>query len=85
MLKKKLNVYFKCMTLMWEARKELTSSKMGELAWHFWIKTTQSEPYSPLQIKGRTLYQRGQEGCEAYYAEDKSIQISAGLLYHISL
>ena len=32
------------MTLMWEARKELTSSKMGELARHFWIKTTQSEP-----------------------------------------
>jgi hypothetical protein len=31
--------------------KELTMGKMGDLAWQFWIKTTQSEPYSPWQVR----------------------------------
>jgi hypothetical protein len=31
--------------------KELTLSKMGDLTRQFWIKTTQSEPYSPWQVR----------------------------------
>jgi hypothetical protein len=31
--------------------KELTQGKMGDLARQFWIKTTQSEPYSPWQVR----------------------------------
>jgi hypothetical protein len=31
--------------------KELTLGKMGDLARQFWIRTTQSEPYSPWQVR----------------------------------
>ncbi len=30
---------------------ELTEGKMGEILWKFWIKGTQSEPYSPWQVR----------------------------------
>ncbi len=46
--------------------KELTQGRMVELLCKFWIKSTQSDPYSPWQVARRTMHPGNKESGLTY-------------------
>jgi hypothetical protein len=65
--------------------KELTQGRMGEITRKAWIKTSQSEPYSPWQVRAELCNRELKKAVRYTMEKNKGSKTPLGLLHLIPL